>query len=462
MNNLQLPLQNQDYERSVLSALMIVEDSYIQVSDIITEADFYAPQNQIIFRVVKRIFESQLPVDVVTVHDELVRTKQLASAGGESYLSVISNTAGTLYNIVRYAQRIKQLSVQRKIKSVLENGHSDINDSDDDIDFKVGNIVSNLLQVTDDNNDQNQGPQSISLSIEGFLNHQQDMIKGILPTSQKTGFFDLDIMAPIQNGNLVVLAARPGMGKTTLAMNTLANIVKGHRVLDSDGKVISQKAGVIFSLEMTEAEITQKFIAAEAGVDLKRMKSGKMNEDEWASVQRTIVMITDNYPLFIDDKFAVSYQYMRSHLLKMKSKGHEIGVVVIDYLQIMGGRDSNNMTNSIGMITGSLKALAKEFDCPIILLSQLSRDVESRPNKRPVNSDLRDSGTIEQDADIILFVYRDEYYNENSEHKGITEVIIGKNRHGEIGTVRLGFEGQYSRFSNFMNAYNENPEYEYE
>lgn len=459
MNNLQPKLQNQNYERSVLCALMSIEDSYIHVSDIITEADFYNGQNQVIFRIVKSLFESRQPVDITTVHDELVRTKQLMSAGGDSYLASVLDAPGTLQNLVYYAKRIKQLSVQRTVKSVLENGHADINDSDDDIDCKVSNIVSGLLQVTDENNDQNQGPQSISLSIEGFLDHQQNMIKGILPTSQKTGFFDLDIMAPIQNGNLVVLAARPAMGKTTLAMNILANIIKSNRKLDSDGSVISQKAGVIFSLEMTEAEITQKFIAAEAGVDLKRMKSGKMNEDEWVGVQRTIAMITGNYPLFIDDKASVSYQYMRSHLLKMKSRGHDIGVVVIDYLQIMSGLDANNMTNAIGEVTKNLKALAKEFDCPVILLSQLNRDLEKRPNKRPINADLRSSGSIEQDADIILFVYRDEVYNENSEHKGIAEVIIGKNRHGEIGTVRLGFEGQHSRFSNFINHYEDEPEY---
>lgn len=455
MNNLKPKLQNQNYERSVLCALMSIEDSYIHVSDIIAEADFYNSQNQLIFRVVKSLFESRQPVDVTTVHDELMRTKQLMSAGGDSHLASVLDAPGTLQNLVYYAQRIKQLSVQRHVKSVLEIGHADINDSDEDIEFKVGNIVSGLLQVTDDNSDRNQGPKSISLSIEGFLNHQQNLIKGVLPTSQKTGFFDLDIMAPIQNGNLVILAARPGMGKTTLAMNTLANIVKGHRVLNSDGKVVSQKAGVIFSLEMTELEITQKFIAADAGVDLKRMKSGEMNEDEWASVQKTIVMINDNYPLFIDDEPSVTYQYMRSHLLKMKSKGCDIGVVVIDYLQIMGGRDSNNMTNSVGMITGNLKALAKEFECPIILLSQLNRDAEKRPNKRPVNSDLRDSGAIEQDADIIIFVYRDEVYNENSEQKGVAEITVGKNRHGSIGTVRLGFEGMLSRFSNFINNYDD-------
>lgn len=456
MNNLQAPLNNLDYENAVLATLMTTDDGYIHVSEILDEDDFSSERNRLIFRAIKKLLEKDLPVDCTTVHDELKQTKTLFSAGGDKYLAIVlSSSLIGFFNLIHYAKRIKELSQQRRIRSVLFDAHSAINDDGKDVDVKIGDIVSGLLEVINDNNDQNQGPQSISLSIEGFLNHQQDMIKGILPTSQKTGFFDLDIMAPIQNGNLVVLAARPGMGKTTFAMNTLANIVKGHRVLDSDGNVVSQKAGVIFSLEMTEFEITQKFIAADAGVDLERMNSGEMNEDEWASTQKTISIISDNYPLFIDDKPSVTYQYMRSHLLKMKSKGSDIGVVVIDYLQIMGGRDANNMTNSVGMITGSLKALAKEFDCPIILLSQLSRDVEKRPNKRPVNSDLRDSGTIEQDADIIIFAYRDEVYNENSEHKGVAEIIIGKNRHGRIGTVRLGFEGKYSRFSNFINNYHD-------
>ncbi len=205
---------------------------------------------------------------------------------------------------------------------------------------------------------------------------------------------------------------------------------------------------------MTDNEIMVKFLSAEAGigVDNKRIREGLITEDEWAGIQKKLLELGEDYPLYIDDQPMITYQQMRSRLIQLQAEGKEIGVVVIDYLQIMGGLDANNLTNSLAEVTGNLKALAKELGCPVILLSQLNRDLEKRPNKRPINSDLRSSGSIEQDADIIIFVYRDEVYNENSEHKGIAEIIIGKNRHGEIGTVRLRFDGARSKFTDINDS----------
>lgn len=456
MNNLQKPLHHLLTEQSLLASLMSIEDGFNKVSEIICEDDFSFEPHRLIFRAIKVVYEQGHPVDNVTVHDQLERSKTLHSAGGDSCIAVIMNVGiSTLFNLEYNAERIKELSQQRRIRSVLVDAHSAINDDGNDVDVKVSNIVSELLKVSANDNDADNQSQSISDLIGGFLDKQYDLIKGIKPKSQKTGFFDLDDKAPIQNGNLIVLAARPAMGKTTLGLNKLSNMIEINRILDKEGDVISEKLGVIFSLEMTKDEIMEKYISAAANVDLKKIKDGKLDEDDWSEVQKVITKIKKGYPLHIDDRPKLTFQQIRSRLIQLKSQGHEIGVVVVDYLQIMGGLDANNMTNSLAEVTGNFKALAKELNCPVILLSQLNRELEKRPNKRPINSDLRSSGSIEQDADIIIFVYRDEVYNENSEHKGVAEIIIGKNRHGEIGTVRLGFEGAKSKFTNFMPQYDE-------
>ena len=448
MNNLQKPLHHLQTEQSLLASLMSIEDSFNKISEIICEDDFSFEQHRLIFRAIKVVYEQGYPVDNVTVHDQLERSKTLHSAGGDSCIAVIMDVGiSTLFNFEYNAERIKELSRQRRIRSVLVDAHSVINDDGNDVDVKISNIVSELLEVSKNGNDADNQSQSISGLIEGFINKQSDLMKGIKPKSQRTGFFDLDEKAPIQNGNLIVLAARPAMGKTTLGLNKLSNMVEEHRVLDCDDNVISEKLGVIFSLEMTKEEIMEKYISAAANVDLKKMKNGTLNEDEWAAVYKVITKIKNGYPLHVDDRPKLTFQQIRSRLIQLKSQGHEIGVVVVDYLQIMGGLDANNLTNSLAEVTSNFKALAKELDCPVILLSQLNRDLEKRPNKRPINSDLRSSGSIEQDADIIIFVYRDEVYNENSDHKGIAEIIIGKNRHGEIGTVRLRFDGARSKFT---------------
>lgn len=456
MNNLQKPLHHHATENSVLAALMSIEHGYLEIADIIGEDDFSFEQNRFIFRVIKTLAESNSYIDNVTVHDQLIRSKTFHSAGGDAYLAaLLSGNASTLFDLKPKSERIRELSKQRRIKAVLAGGHEVINDDGNDVDVKVSDIVSELLKVAASDDDADNRSQSITDLIGDFLNNQDDLMKGIKPKSEKTGFFDLDNKAPIQNGNLVVIAGRPTMGKTTLALNAMAHMVEMHRKLEADGSVKSEKLGVIFSLEMSKKELMEKYMSAEAGVDMKNLKDGKLTEDDWASVQRLITKIKDGYPLHVDDRPRLTFQQIRSRLIQLKSQGREIGVVVIDYLQIMGGLDANNLANSLADVTSSIKALAKELNCPIILLSQLNRTLENRPNKRPINSDLKSSGSIEQDADIIMFVYRDEIYNENSEHKGIAEIIIGKNRHGEIGTVRLGWEGSKSKFNNFMPAYDE-------
>ena len=450
-------LYNLDLEKSILASLMSIEDCYLKINEIITIDDFAAAKHQEIFKAIEALYSAGEPVDLIMVVDYMRRTKTFHGIGGDSYIAeILATSPASLFNVIAYAERVKELSEQRRAISVLEDARLLINDDGILLEYKIANVVSELLNLSNSKNTLKE-PRSISNLVDGFLRNQENLIKGIKPTQQKTGFFDLDRIAQIQNSNLAVMAARPAMGKTTLALNTLSEMVNSHRVLDEKGLVLSEKIGVIFSLEMSEDEMFVKFISSEAGlgIDNTRIREGKITEDEWAAIQNKIVELGEDYPLYIDDTSAITYQQIRAKLLKLKAKGKDIGIIVIDYLQIMGGLDANNLVNSLAEITGALKGLAKEFDCPIILLSQLNRDLEKRPNKRPINSDLRSSGSIEQDADIIMFIYRDEVYNENSDQKGVAEVIIGKNRHGAIGTVRLGFDGAKSKFSDFILQYDE-------
>lgn len=450
-------LYNLDLEKSILASLMSIEDCYLKINEIITIDDFAAAKHQEIFKAIEALYSAGEPVDLIMVVDYMRRTKTFHGIGGDSYIAeILATSPASLFNVIAYAERVKELSEQRRAISVLEDARLLINDDGILLEYKIANVVSELLNLSNSKNTLKE-PRSISNLVDGFLRNQENLIKGIKPTQQKTRFFDLDRIAQIQNSNLAVMAARPAMGKTTLALNTLSEMVNSHRVLDEKGLVLSEKIGVIFSLEMSEDEMFVKFISSEAGlgIDNTRIREGKITEDEWAAIQNKIVELGEDYPLYIDDTSAITYQQIRAKLLKLKAKGKDIGIIVIDYLQIMGGLDANNLVNSLAEITGALKGLAKEFDCPIILLSQLNRDLEKRPNKRPINSDLRSSGSIEQDADIIMFIYRDEVYNENSDQKGAAEVIIGKNRHGAIGTVRLGFDGAKSKFSDFILQYDE-------
>lgn len=449
-------LYNLDLEKAILASLMSIEDCYLKINDIITVDDFAAAKHQEIFKAIEALYNAGEPVDNVMVSDYMTRTKTLHGIGGDSYLAeILATSPASLFNVKHYAERVKKLSELRRAISVLEEGRLLINDDNDAVEDKIAGVVSDLLNISSSKK-KSKEPTTISNSVEGFIKNQENLRAGIKPMQQRTGYLDLDRIVPIQNSNLVIMAARPSMGKTTLALNALANIVKNNRVMD--GKcVVSEKLGVIFSLEMTADELFVKFMSAQAGlgIDNTRIKEGRINEDEWAAIFDKIAELGEDYPLYVDDTAAITHQQIRAKLLKLKAQGKDIGVVVIDYLQIMGGIDSNNMTISIGDTTSALKNLAKEFDCPIILLSQLNRKLEDRPNKRPISSDLRSSGSIEQDADIIMFIYRDEVYNENSDDKGVAEIIIGKNRHGAIGTVRLGFEGAKSKFHDFTPHYDE-------
>lgn len=446
-------LYSQDFERSVLASLMSIERCYPTIADTIQADDFAIGKHKLLFNAVKALSDAGDPTDCVMVVDHLTRINKLEQAGGDSYIAEILSTSPTsMFNIEHYASRIKSLSKQRQLRQVFEEARLSVNDDDDDIDTKVNNAIAKLVEINSDSGSDENEPQSITELMGGFFERLSDLKDGKKPPFIPTGFIELDLKAPIENGDLVIVAARPSMGKTTFVMNIAESITASQCTFSDDGEVLSRKSCVFFSLEMDKSSVVTRFMSSQSSVNMGKIRSGQnLNEDDWSGMMRTATLHKDGFPLMVDDRSRVTHQQIRSTLNKLKSKGHDIGVVIVDYIQIMGNVNPDNESSSIGDITANLKAIGKDFNCPVIALAQLNRNLEARPNKRPVSSDLKSSGSIEQDADLIMFLYRDEVYNENSEHKGVAEVIIGKNRQGEIGTVRLGFEGKYSRFTNFIN-----------
>lgn len=289
-----------------------------------------------------------------------------------------------------------------------------------------------------------------------FFDNLRASSKGEVTPFRSTGFYELDNNSPIQNGDLVVVGGRPSMGKTTFAQSIVQNMVKDDFYTDADGNR-KRRAGVFFSLEMTDSSVTQRFMSSMSDVELHTIRSGMgLKTDDWANLMTSASDYGQNngndYPMVIDSRSKLTYHEMRTELNRVRNRYGEIGVIMIDYLQLMGGCDNGNRVEALGEATRNIKTFGKEFNCPVLLLSQLSRSLESRPNKRPIMSDLRESGEIEQVADVIIFLYRDEVYNDKSDAKGLAEIIVAKNRQGKIGTVRLGFEGRYSRFTNHMPA----------
>lgn len=448
-------LYSANIEKSLLASLMSIENCYSHVVDIVSADDFAIGKHGLLFDAIKVLSEAGDPCDNVMVIDQLTRINKLNEAGGDSYIAeILATSPATLFNVVAYSKRIKALSKQRKIRQVFDEARLTINDDDVDIEDKINNAVSSLFGITESDTDDKDEPESISSLMGGFFDRLADLKDGKKPPFIPTGFIELDLKAPIENGDLVIVAARPSMGKTTFVMNIAESIITNQCTFDDNGEVLNRKSGVFFSLEMDKKSVVTRFMASQSTVNMNKIRSGQnLDEDDWASLMQTATLHREGFPLMVDDRSSVTCQQIRTTLNKLRRQGHDIGVIIIDYLQIMGDVDHANQSSSIGAITASLKAIGKEFDCPVVALSQLNRDLEKRPNKRPVNSDLRSSGAIEQDADVIMFIYRDEVYNENSEHKGVAEIIIGKNRQGEIGTIRLGFEGQYSRFTNFITGY---------
>ena len=440
----QQPPHNVDIEKALLATLMSIEESYDKISDIVSKDDFYAGRHQYIFAAISYLAQVGEPYDTVMVHDWLSSQKLLKQAGGESYLAdIVTQSPSTMFNIVSYAERVRELSTLRQLITTgnemlalaydpRERGVSDILD----------NIESKIFAINEQHNKRakQRGPVDVGAVLVNVID-QMDELKnnpdGMI--GLRTPFTELNNKTQgLQPGDLIIVAARPSMGKTTFAMN-LAEGVLFHENLPV----------IVFSMEMPAESIVMRLLSSWGQINQTSLRSAQMNEDEWARMMTAVAHLQDKH-LYIDDSTALPPSEVRSRCRRI-AKNHDgkIGMVIVDYLQLMKVPSlSGNRVEEISEISRSLKALARELNCPVIALSQLNRSLENRPNKRPIMSDLRESGAIEQDADLITFIYRDEVYNENSDLKGVAEIIIGKQRNGPIGTVRLAFEGQYTRFIN--------------
>lgn len=440
----QHPPHSIEIEKALLASLMNIEDSFDHIADIISKEDFYATRNQLIFEAISHLVNVNEPYDTIMVRNWLEQQRLLDKAGGESYLGdILSQSPATLFNLKAYAQRIRDFSTLRQLihvgNHILKLSHDPKSKNISDI---LDIIESEVFSINEQHNRraQQKGPTRVSSVISKVMKTVQELKArpdGMI--GMHTPFIELNNKTQgLQAGDLIIVAARPSMGKTTFALN-LAETVLHQEELPV----------IIFSLEMPAESIVIRLLSSWGAINQSHLRSGRMSEEEWAKLLNAVQHLHKK-KLYIDDSTALPPSEIRSRCRRI-AKDHDgkIGMILVDYLQLMRVPNlEGNRVGEISEISRSLKALAREMNCPVVALSQLNRSLESRTNKRPIMSDLRESGAIEQDADLIMFIYRDEVYNENSNTKGQAEIIIGKQRNGPIGTIRLLFEGIYTRFRN--------------
>jgi replicative DNA helicase len=443
---LKIPPHSIEAEQSILGGLMLDNSKWDVVGDKVIDEDFYRQDHRMIFRVISKLATGGHALDVVTVAEELERMGELEEAGGMAYLGQLVERTPSAANVRAYAEIVHERAVLRRLIGVS----GDISDSAfnpkgrttsellDDAERKVFQIAESSAGK------ESEGPVSVNPILTKTLERIDELFNstgGI--TGVTTGFRDLDEMTSgLQPSDLVIVAARPSMGKTAFAMNLVeAALIK------------AEKPVLVFSMEMPADSILMRVISSLGQINQTRVRSGQLEEDDWPRLTSAVSMLKDK-PLFIDDTAGLSPTEVRSRARRVAREiKQDIGLIMIDYLQLMQVPGmTEGRTAEISEISRSLKALAKELNCPVVALSQLNRSLENRPDKRPMNSDLRESGAIEQDADVIMFIYRDDYYNEDSEDKGMAEIIIGKQRNGPIGKCKLSFQGQYTKFNDLSHV----------
>ncbi len=435
-HGLKVPPHSLEAEQAVIGGLMLDNQSFDDVSEIVTEVDFYRREHKLIFRAIAQLGEENHPFDVITLGEALNKAGVLAEAGGMVYLAEVARNTPSASNIRAYAEIVRERSVLRQmIKVANEIAENAFNPK--------GRAASELLDEAErkvfaiaEQGQKAGGPRDIKSILKTTVDRIDRMFSSDESiTGVTTGFTDLDGMTSgLQPSDLVIVAARPSMGKTTFAMNLVENAL-----------IRSGKPVLVFSMEMPADSIVMRMLSSLGRIDQTRVRSGKLEEDDWPRFNSAISMLAEQ-KLFIDDSAGLSPVEVRARARRVVRDAGPLALIMVDYLQLMRVPGAESRVAEISEISRTLKAIAKEMNCPVVALSQLNRSLEQRPNKRPVNSDLRESGAIEQDADIIMFIYRDEVYNEDSEEKGIAEIIIGKQRNGPIGTVRLAFQGRFTRF----------------
>ena len=433
---LKVPPHSIEAEQLVLGGLMLDDQGWFDLVEILTASDFYRTQHQIIFEAMNDLASDDNPLDAVTVAERLTSKGLLDKAGGISYLAELAESTLGASNVLAYGKIVRERSVMRQlIGAANQIADSAFTPDGRDSDTLLELAEQAVFQIAE-NRLKDSGPEKVAPLLTKAVEKVEFLrqTKGAL-TGQASGFADLDRMTTgWQKSDLVIVAARPSMGKTAFAVNMVEHAVM------TGGSVL------VFSMEMPSEQIVMRMLSSLGRIDQTRMRTGDLKDEDWTRFASAVSQLKDQ-KLYIDDTAALTPGEVRSRARRVARESGGLDMIMVDYLQLMRtAKDSENRATEISEISRSLKALAKEMKCPVIALSQLNRALESRPDKRPMNSDLRESGAIEQDADVILFIYRDEVYNENTEDLGIAEIIIGKQRNGPIGKARLKFTGNLTKF----------------
>lgn len=450
LEDLRVPPHSIEAEQSILGSLMRDNNAWERISGHISPSDFYRWEHRLIFKVIVTLIDSNQPADVITVNDQLALLGKSDACGGLKYLNAMAQSMPSAANIRRYAEIVRTRGVVRQLISVANDILEDAyNLRNDDYAGLLDQSEAKILAIAEERSRTTEGPVPLQPLLTAVVEeidrlHSQDSLSDI--TGVATGFTELDQKTSgLQPGDLVIVAGRPSMGKTAFAMNV------GEHVAVTNGLPIC-----VFSMEMGGTQLARRLLGSTGKLNLQNLRTGRLAEHDWPKLTYAIQKLHDA-PVYIDETPGLSSMELRSRARRLVRQVGKLGLIVVDYLQLMsangaGQNKPENRANEISEITRSLKNLAKELQCPVVALSQLNRTLENRPNKRPMMSDLRESGAIEQDADVIIFLYRDEVYHPDSLDKGTAEAIIGKQRNGPVGTIRLTWTGENSRFSDYLSG----------
>ncbi len=439
-----LPPHSVEAEQSVLGGLLRDCTHFDAVAEIVSDSDFFKAGHGKIFNAMAALIEREQPIDVITVSEELNQRDELSAIGGLDYVADLATSVPSSANVVAYARIVRERATLRQlISAATEISRASYNPGGLASDDLLQLAEKRVLEISEERPKEG-GFEDVNALLKKTVDKIDHLFRSDREiTGLSTGLSELDEKTSgWQNGELIIVAARPSMGKTALALNFVETAI-----------LAQDRPALVFSMEMPSDSLVMRMLSSMGRIDQGRLRNGKLAEEDWPKLEVAARKLKDK-KLFIDDTAALTPNEVRARVRRIAREHGDPALIMVDYLQLMHvGGSVDGRTQEISEISRSMKALAKEYNCPVICLSQLNRGVEQRPNKRPMNSDLRESGAIEQDADVILFIYRDEYYNEESPDKGIAELIIGKQRNGEVGTCRAAFVGKFTRFDNLAPEY---------
>lgn len=440
---LRVPPHSTEAEQSVLGGLLLENLAWDKCSDLLTDGDFYRHEHRHIYAAIGSLIASSKPADVITVFEALQSLGKAEDCGGLAYLNALAQSVPSASNVRRYAEIVRERSVLRKLIAASDEiATTAFNPQGQPVSQILDEAESRIFRIGEEGSRGGAGFQPMDKLVQALIDRVQELeangsedVTGI-----RTGFYGLDRMtAGLQKGDLIVLAARPSMGKTAFALNIAEHVAV------QEGLPVA-----VFSMEMGASQLALRVVGSLGRIDQQHLRTGRLRDDEWERLPEAASRLSEA-PMFIDETPGLNPAELRARARRLaRQYGGTLGLIVIDYLQLMSGSSSSeeNRATVLGEISRGMKGLAKELQCPVIALSQLNRSVETRPDKRPMMSDLRESGAIEQDADVIMFIYRDDYYNKDSKEPGVAEIVLAKQRNGPVGTVKLTFLKPLTRFDN--------------